>query len=652
MYSDNLSSLYGGTEYVFNHNVQNSEIINNDLFVGDDISAHTLNISGLGTFESLIINTAPTTSNNAVRKDYVDNAISALNTVYATYTVLSNYETSSHASYTYATQSSLTSYLTNTNAASTYATISSLSDYVAKISLSSLPYSIVPATTLTYDIGSATNVYSNVYANNLIGETYKIGKNLSLTNLYIAHSSHFSGTNYAFGQSDTGNTIINCNSANNITLMYNGSNSLMKLNYNATANQITVYGNLYPSSSNVLSLGLAGTYFLNTFTSAVVGASYKLGALTSEMVLAHSSTFSSSSYAINQNSSGYTKVNCATGQAIDMCVNNSNVFRISPTGLQTTLNFYNNINPGTSNTYSLGTASLLYTTVYATNAVINTSDQNKKQNILTIDDSVALNFINQLNPVKFQWKNTTSVDMEGNTITNIDPKYYPGFLAQEIYNMPTVDTDFIEQNVVSREEDSSGVYWGVRYTSIIPPLVKYCQILPNNLVPSQDDVYDIGRSDKRYQDLFLSGQIFNTSDINQKENIKDADLDKSVGLINMLRSKEYNFIGKSVRRVGLIAQQVSEVLYNLDIDHNIVKKSVNKDGTEIYALDYMALIPHLVTYSQHLFEKNKKLEDRLNKLEHIFSETNSLLNESKKNRDRTNALRSPRKIISSANANP
>jgi hypothetical protein len=74
--------------------------------------------------------TALSNNSNVANTKYVDSAISALSTVYATIASLGSYLTTATAASTYATIASLGSYLTTAAAASTYATIASLSSYL------------------------------------------------------------------------------------------------------------------------------------------------------------------------------------------------------------------------------------------------------------------------------------------------------------------------------------------------------------------------------------------------------------------------------------------------------------------------------------------------------------------------------------------
>lgn len=65
------------------------------------------------------------------------------------------------------------------------------------------------------------------------------------------------------------------------------------------------------------------------------------------------------------------------------------------------------IAPSADNTYDLGTSSLRFDDVYATNSTIQTSDRNAKEDIS--GSKLGLNFINHLNPVSYKFKNKSRI---------------------------------------------------------------------------------------------------------------------------------------------------------------------------------------------------------------------------------------------------
>ena len=82
---------------------------------------------------------------------------------------------------------------------------------------------------------------------------------------------------------------------------------------------------------------------------------------------------------------------------------NNNTFKKQiqiPRG-NTRISILGHVLPVTDDTYDLGSASFRWDDVYATNGTIQTSDRNLKTQISGSD--LGLDFINNLNPVKYQW---------------------------------------------------------------------------------------------------------------------------------------------------------------------------------------------------------------------------------------------------------
>ena len=90
-------------------------------------------------------------------------------------------------------------------------------------------------------------------------------------------------------------------------------------------------------------------------------------------------------------------------------------------GLQVTSNNY--VVPLTNNAYSLGSSSAKWKDIYATNATINTSDRNAKQNIAVIDDKL-LEAWDKVSLVSFKFKD--AVEKKGD-----DARTHTGYIAQE-----------------------------------------------------------------------------------------------------------------------------------------------------------------------------------------------------------------------------
>jgi hypothetical protein len=107
--------------------------------------------------------------------------------------------------------------------------------------------------------------------------------------------------------------------------------------------------------------------------------------------------------------------------------------------------------PNTDNGHSLGQSGLRWSSVWAVNGTINTSDANLKTNITT--SPYGLSEVMQMNPVQYNWKTNPKEDLQ------------IGFLAQDIQKI-------IPEAVVVPE---NGDPLGMKYTELIPVLVKAIQ---------------------------------------------------------------------------------------------------------------------------------------------------------------------------------
>jgi hypothetical protein len=105
----------------------------------------------------------------------------------------------------------------------------------------------------------------------------------------------------------------------------------------------------------------------------------------------------------------------------------------------------------TDNNNSLGLSSNRWTTVFAVNGTINTSDARLKENVQNIN--YGLSEVMRLRPVSYNWKT-------GAKYTKL------GLIAQE--------TEKIIPEVVSKPQEKDG-YYGIMYSDLIPVLIKAIQ---------------------------------------------------------------------------------------------------------------------------------------------------------------------------------
>jgi hypothetical protein len=118
------------------------------------------------------------------------------------------------------------------------------------------------------------------------------------------------------------------------------------------------------------------------------------------------------------------------------------------------------IAPNGDGATDLGAAGNKFRDIYATNAVINTSDERLKKNIE--NSNLGLNFIMGLRPVSYYWKQANDLY-----------KHY-GFIAQEMKESAGSKTSAIVVH------DKKSDMYGLRYTELISPIVKAIQELVKN----------------------------------------------------------------------------------------------------------------------------------------------------------------------------
>ena len=109
---------------------------------------------------------------------------------------------------------------------------------------------------------------------------------------------------------------------------------------------------------------------------------------------------------------------------------------------------------------NLGSSTLRWTTVFAANGSINTSDRNEKNTI--VESDLGLNFINNLKPVSFKWNKD-------------DGRTYYGLIAQDIEETITSLGKTVTDFGGIHKEDNSPM--GLNYTQLLSPLIKAVQEL-------------------------------------------------------------------------------------------------------------------------------------------------------------------------------
>mgnify|MGYP003300530309 CR=1 FL=1 len=141
-----------------------------------------------------------------------------------------------------------------------------------------------------------------------------------------------------------------------------------------------------------------------------------------------------------------------------------------------------------------------------------------------------------------------------------------------------------------------------------------------SLHPSPDNTYDLGKSDRRYDDIYATNSSIQTSDRNEKTTIVDSDL--GLSFVNKLKPISYKWKGKTRTHYGFIAQDIETVLTDLGKTTTqfagLIKADISEseDGSEYrYGLRYSELISPVVKSIQELSDKVTELATKVAALE-------------------------------------
>ena len=147
-----------------------------------------------------------------------------------------------------------------------------------------------------------------------------------------------------------------------------------------------------------------------------------------------------------------------------------------------------NVIPSVDNTYTCGANGFRWSTVWAANGTIQTSDFNMKEDVQ--NEPLGLSFVNQLRPVMYKWKPQEVVHKLFDPNKNKDvitkksiyhDRYHHGLIAQEVKsvldfnNVPVKNAAFwIDSSVNDPDLPSTQ---GLNYAEFIPILIKAIQEL-------------------------------------------------------------------------------------------------------------------------------------------------------------------------------
>ena len=142
-----------------------------------------------------------------------------------------------------------------------------------------------------------------------------------------------------------------------------------------------------------------------------------------------------------------------------------------------------------------------------------------------------------------------------------------------------------------------------------------------NVYPTTDNVGTLGTSTNKWNAIYCTSGTINTSDRNEKKNIKDIPILKAKNIVMGLKPVTYKFKQNENDRThyGLIAQDVEELINGLNIDSKDfapLVKTENEDKSTSYGLRYeefIAPIIKTIQSQQYEIENLKKEIEQLKK---------------------------------------
>ena len=128
--------------------------------------------------------------------------------------------------------------------------------------------------------------------------------------------------------------------------------------------------------------------------------------------------------------------------------------------------------------------------------------------------------------------------------------------------------------------------------------------------PVSDNSYPLGSSSNRWSEVYATGGVITTSDIRQKEDIRELEY----GLNEVMELNPVSFPWKNDaegdRKLGLIAQDVQDVVEEI--------VSVGDDEKQTMGLNYAELLPVLIKGMQEQQEEIEKLKDEVASLKDLL----------------------------------
>ena len=315
---------------------------------------------------------------------------------------------------------------------------------------------------------------------------------------------------------------------------------------------------------------------------------------------------------------GFENSDAVIGLQADEGDDNGDKWRIVSVASDNDLIFTNDVNGSNVQKWGIDTSgNVVQTGSLTAVGITNNSTLNQNANINLSGDSVALNLIDTNNDNDFQVKNGNGVFKITDTTASID-RYkissagvhiITGTLQNSLGSASNPSYTFqgdLDTGMFRTDNSANSISFTVGGT-------EGYRINTNRIMPAVDDDRDLGSASLKFDDVFATNNVIQTSDKNVKNTIVTSDL--GLDFINKLNPVSYKFNNKTRTHYGLISQEIETVLGTISKSATdfagFCKDEVDDDGnamTPKYGLRYTEFISPIIKAIQELSAKVTALE--------------------------------------------
>ena len=315
---------------------------------------------------------------------------------------------------------------------------------------------------------------------------------------------------------------------------------------------------------------------------------------------------------------GFENSDAVIGLQADEGDDNGDKWRIVSVASDNDLIFTNDINGSNVQKWGIDTSgNVVQTGSLTAVGITNNSTLNQNANINLSGDSVALNLIDTNNDNDFQVKNGNGVFKITDTTASID-RYkissagvhiITGTLQNSLGSAASPTYTFqgdTDTGIFRTDSSANSISFTLGGT-------EGYRINNNRIMPAVDDDRDLGSASLKFDDVFATNNVIQTSDKNLKNTIVTSDL--GLDFINKLNPVSYKFNNKTRTHYGLISQEIETVLGTISKSATdfagFCKDEVDDDGnamTPKYGLRYTEFISPIIKAIQELSAKVPALE--------------------------------------------